>query len=81
MKTDITKVWATHQFQSRNVAAKWGDYGYILLDNEMETFVRLGHIYDCINPTGMISTFFLSRMEGCAWMPSREYPWSEDIVT
>lgn len=77
--SDLAKLWASHQFQSE-VNAKWGDYGYMERKHGSETFVRLGHIYDLVQPTGKLSTFILRRRSGCDWKPAEDYPWPEDAV-
>ena len=77
--SDLGSIWASHTFQTE-IAAQWGDYGYIKRLGTSETFVRLGHIYDLVKPTGKISTFLLKRPIGDDWRPAEDYPWSEDMV-
>ncbi|TFK80631.1 hypothetical protein K466DRAFT_503589, partial [Polyporus arcularius HHB13444] len=80
INSDLGNIWASHTFQTE-VAAQWGDYGYIKRDGRSESFVRLGHIYDLVQPTGKITTFLLKRPNGDDWRPADDYPWPEDVVT
>ena len=79
INSELGKLWASHQFRNA-VNAKWGDYGYIRRDQGAETYVRLGHIYDLVAPTGKISTFCLNRYSGQNWEPAKDYPWPETVV-
>ena len=78
--SDLGNIWASHTFQTE-VTAQWGDYGYIKRNGTVETFVRLGHLYDLVKPTGKISTFLLRRPTGGDWRPAEDYPWPEDMTT
>ncbi|RPD53111.1 hypothetical protein L227DRAFT_604744 [Lentinus tigrinus ALCF2SS1-6] len=80
INSDLGNIWASHTFRTE-VSAQWGDYGYIKRDGTAETFIRLGHIYDLVKPTGKISTFLLKRPTGDDWRPAEDYPWPEDMVT
>ncbi|KAI0715769.1 hypothetical protein C8T65DRAFT_572876 [Cerioporus squamosus] len=79
INSDLGNIWASHTFQTE-VAAQWGDYGYIERDGTSESFVRLGHIYELVEPTGKISTFLLKRPKGGDWRPADDYPWPEKVV-
>lgn len=79
LQSDLAKIWASHQFQDHG-NAQWGDYGYLRREGAREVFVRLGNIYDLVTPTGKLSTFFLTRLEGGDWRPATDYPWPEKTV-